>query len=651
MITDLVVLELGDRLMLLVPADRRDAIAERLDQSIFSEDVTIEDEAGLYDQIGVDGPRAAAAISRAVSTSGAVDSLPVYGSVPCESRGASAIVARTDWLGIPGYDIFIETPGAGALREALAQAGVPAASDDVAQVVRVESGRPLFGVDMDEHTIPLEAGIEDRAISFSKGCYVGQEVIIRVLHRGGGRIARRLVGLTLGDRSAGPPARDQALTAEGRDVGRLTSVVHSPALDRDIALGYVARELSEPGTALQLAGGGGAVPAGGAASFVVLLVIASATSSASGGTTLLKMADLSPVRVRAMFNETDIGNVHPGQKATVTVDAYPIGRSAARWRRSSRRRSCSRASRCSRCWSPSEPRRLLKPGMNGEVSCSSTGATKCWPCLNDAVRNDARGSRPRPRCSASTPTPSRRRSVSRWWRWAAALAAATARAARAARAGTAATAAPPMGAGRASRTAKSRSMCRRRQGDSAAGGRRERNEYPEVTDQDCARLRRRSPRTHRQAGARRHSAGRSGGGEADCQRMRAVSERSIQPSVSTRASRGPARSATRRAGRRRAAGRAGDARTRGSRRDSEQRRQPGDVRGSGAPARADAGGGGRGPVPAGEFSTTRTPRPRRARVRCADRTGFEPRVIRAASANSDYTEVVADSRKASRSSC
>jgi folate-binding protein YgfZ len=258
MLTDLVVLELGDRVMLLVPADRRDAISARLDESIFSEDVTIEDEAGLWDQIGVDGPGAAAAISRAMSASD-VDSLPVYGSVRRAFRHFSAIVARTDWLGIPGYDILVETPGAAALRDALAQDGVPAAAHDVAQVVRVESGRPLFGVDMDEHTIPLEAGIEARAISLSKGCYVGQEVIIRVLHRGGGRIARRLVGVTLGDGGGAPPARGEVLTAAGRDVGRLTSVVHSPALDRDIALGYVARELAEPGTALQLASGASAL--------------------------------------------------------------------------------------------------------------------------------------------------------------------------------------------------------------------------------------------------------------------------------------------------------------------------------------------------------------------------------------------------------
>jgi tRNA-modifying protein YgfZ len=259
MITDMIVLELGDRVMLVVPADRRDAIVARLDQSIFSEDVTVEDEAGLYDQVGVDGPGAATAISRVLAHCAVVESLAVYGSVRCGFRDASAIVARTDWLGIPGFDILVETRDGAELREALAQTGVSVVEADAAQVVRVESGRPLFGVDMDDHTIPLEAGIEDRAISFSKGCYVGQEVIVRVLHRGGGRIARRLVGLTLEDGSGAPPARGETLIVGDRDVGRLTSVVHSPGLARDIALGYVARELSEPGTALQVASGRSAV--------------------------------------------------------------------------------------------------------------------------------------------------------------------------------------------------------------------------------------------------------------------------------------------------------------------------------------------------------------------------------------------------------
>ena len=78
---------------------------------------------------------------------------------------------------------------------ALSAAGAVDIDAETWDTLRIEAGRPLFGVDMDTDTIPLEAGLEARAISQTKGCYVGQEIIIRVLHRGGGRVARRLVGL------------------------------------------------------------------------------------------------------------------------------------------------------------------------------------------------------------------------------------------------------------------------------------------------------------------------------------------------------------------------------------------------------------------------------------------------------------------------
>jgi tRNA-modifying protein YgfZ len=254
MITDMVVLELGDRLVLLVPAALAGTIVEHIDGSIFSEDVTIEDEAGLYEHLGVDGPRAVQTLDRVLAGGQAV-SETLYGSSAGTIQGATVITARTDWLGIPGYDLFVEVRAAAALRDALAAAGAVPVDPAVMDVVRVESGRPRFGQDMDEHTIPLEAGIEDRAISFTKGCYVGQEVIIRVLHRGGGRVARKLAGLTLdGDAPPGTP-----VLTENRETGRLTSVVHSPALGRVIALGYVGRDFAEPGTRVDLAGGGSAV--------------------------------------------------------------------------------------------------------------------------------------------------------------------------------------------------------------------------------------------------------------------------------------------------------------------------------------------------------------------------------------------------------
>ncbi len=106
--------------------------------------------------------------------------------------------------------------------------------------------RPRFGVDMNTDTIPLEAGIEDRAISFTKGCYVGQEVIVRVMHRGHGRVARRLVSIVLP--AGNVPAHGDGILLGDRQVGEITSATESPKLGSPLALGYVQRDHAEPGT-------------------------------------------------------------------------------------------------------------------------------------------------------------------------------------------------------------------------------------------------------------------------------------------------------------------------------------------------------------------------------------------------------------------
>ena len=160
-------------------------------------------------------------------------------------RGA-AIVARVTDTGEPGYDLYVERAQAGALKTALSAVDVVEADEPAAEAIRIESGVPLFRRDMDQDTIPLEAGIESRAISFTKGCYVGQEVVIRVLHRGHGRVARRLVGLLIDGQQV--PASGTAIRSGDREVGRVTSSTQSPALKRPIALGYVHRDFVEPGT-------------------------------------------------------------------------------------------------------------------------------------------------------------------------------------------------------------------------------------------------------------------------------------------------------------------------------------------------------------------------------------------------------------------
>ena len=133
----------------------------------------------------------------------------------------------------------------------LEEHGVPSLDEATAESLRIEAGVPRFGRDMDQETIPLEAGIESRAISFSKGCYVGQEVIIRVLHRGHGRVARKLVGLLCDN---GPvPASGAPVTVEGR-IGHVTSSAWSGALDRPVALAYLHRDFLAPGTPVSIDG-------------------------------------------------------------------------------------------------------------------------------------------------------------------------------------------------------------------------------------------------------------------------------------------------------------------------------------------------------------------------------------------------------------
>jgi tRNA-modifying protein YgfZ len=131
----------------------------------------------------------------------------------------------------------------------LEEAGARRAGHATLDVLRIEAGRPKWGAELDESRIPLEAGLRERAISETKGCYTGQEVIIRVLHRG--HVNWLLRGVLLGDAPA--PSRDASLvrTEDSKQVGRVTSTAWSPRLGQTVALAYVRREV-EPGTVLRL---------------------------------------------------------------------------------------------------------------------------------------------------------------------------------------------------------------------------------------------------------------------------------------------------------------------------------------------------------------------------------------------------------------
>ncbi|MEA2222370.1 MAG: hypothetical protein QOH83_746 [Solirubrobacteraceae bacterium] len=150
-----------------------------------------------------------------------------------------------------GVDVLCAADDTDAVRDALLAAGAVPASEEAAEILRVERGRPRYGHDLDDTTIPQEAGLNERAVSFTKGCYVGQETVARLFYRG--KPNRHLRGLKLSE-PAGPGAE---LRLGERVVGRLASCVVSPT-HGPIALGLVRREAA-PGDTVAVDGGASAV--------------------------------------------------------------------------------------------------------------------------------------------------------------------------------------------------------------------------------------------------------------------------------------------------------------------------------------------------------------------------------------------------------
>jgi folate-binding protein YgfZ len=181
--------------------------------------------------------------------------LTEHSHIDVEFQDAPVIVAGCQALGGPGFDVYCAAERVTDVVARLFATGGHDITTEAWDTLRIEAGLPIFGVDMDTDTIPLEAGLED-AISLTKGCYVGQEVVIRILHRGGGRVVRRLV-TWIAD-AASPedtqaPLPGAAIAIDSKDIGRVTSATWSPALGRLVGLGYAHRDHAEVGVRLTIA--------------------------------------------------------------------------------------------------------------------------------------------------------------------------------------------------------------------------------------------------------------------------------------------------------------------------------------------------------------------------------------------------------------
>jgi folate-binding protein YgfZ len=249
MITDLWCLRPGDEehdgFVLDVPEAGREGLLAHLGRFLPPRMARAEDVTADTAMITVVGPGAAGLLSRlALGLRVETPELSALEEGEWRCLGPSATdalhVVRTCEVWPEAFDVLGPARVVSILRRALEASGTPAAGADVWTTLRVEAGRPAYGVDMNETTIPVEAGIHERAIDYGKGCYTGQEVIVRIRDRG--HVNRTLRMVHLGD--VAPPAAGTELFERGagpetKPSGWVTSAVRSPLHGETVALAYV----------------------------------------------------------------------------------------------------------------------------------------------------------------------------------------------------------------------------------------------------------------------------------------------------------------------------------------------------------------------------------------------------------------------------
>ena len=262
---------LDDELLLVTSQGQGPPVYRHLKSNIFFNDqVTLAPAGATHAQIALYGPRAPEVLARLGAP--AAPQLALHGTLRAALAGIEALVARREPLGGNGFTLYIPAQGAAAVRAALTAEGVVTLDAESLDVLRIEQGYGVFGRELSQEYIPLEAGLLD-AVSFTKGCYVGQEIIARMESRG--RLAKRLVGLRLTE-GQGPGTEDERPGAErcssvvsglaslvlpaklevnGKDAGVLTSAALSPR-HGPIALAYVRTAYAEPGACVSVTGAG-----------------------------------------------------------------------------------------------------------------------------------------------------------------------------------------------------------------------------------------------------------------------------------------------------------------------------------------------------------------------------------------------------------
>lgn len=255
-VADMTVLCLPDRLLLDCENQAAGRIADTLEKYHIMEDVRIEDLSGRTAHWGVVGP-GAGAIMRSAGL-GTLAGLPEWGIADATVGGVPVRVFRRSLTGLPEFDILCPAEMKETVGAILTNAGPMLIGPEAVEALRISNGIPRYGRELTEEHFPAEAGIVEKAVSFAKGCYTGQETTARIRTYGG--VKRFLVRLKATEGDA--PSPGESIQQDGVEVGTVTSAVRLPSGEIS-ALGYVRKEASQSGTKLQLASGARAVVAAG----------------------------------------------------------------------------------------------------------------------------------------------------------------------------------------------------------------------------------------------------------------------------------------------------------------------------------------------------------------------------------------------------
>jgi aminomethyltransferase len=231
-LADAVVYNLGESLLVDTEPETRQKIYEHLDKYIIADDVSLTDETQQWAAIGVEGP----ASEETIKALGAPVPAEEYAIEPWEM----SFVARVASTGADGFRIYLPGAEKDVLLKALAGHGVTEADAAVARTVRLEHGKPRYGEEISERYLVQETG-QLHGVHFSKGCYLGQEIVERVRSRA--QIHRHLAAVRIDGTDVPAPATK--LQADGKDVGEIVSAAYSPALGEIAAMAYVRTEAQE----------------------------------------------------------------------------------------------------------------------------------------------------------------------------------------------------------------------------------------------------------------------------------------------------------------------------------------------------------------------------------------------------------------------